>query len=125
MTSEPRARLGAKLATLTPGDIDVFFFTNGGAEANENAFKIARAFTGRQKILARYRSYHGGTAAAIAATGDPRRWTQPPMPGIVHVLDPYHGIERGWDTAEQALANLEEVITLEGPQTIAGFILET
>src|SRR5215471_7818189 len=58
LTTEPRARLGAKLAAITPGDIDVFFFTNGGAEANENAFKIARAFTGRQKILSRYRSYH-------------------------------------------------------------------
>ena len=57
------------LAELTPGDIDVFFFTNGGAEANENAFKIARAVTGRLKILARYRSYHGATAAAIAACG--------------------------------------------------------
>src|SRR5688500_3753828 len=71
MATEARGRLGAKLAQLAPGDIDVFFFTNGGAEANENAFKIARAVTGRQKILARYRSYHGGTAAAIAATGDP------------------------------------------------------
>src|SRR6187431_296912 len=124
MTTEVRARLGAKLAEITPGDIDAFFFTNGGAEANENAFKIARAVTGRQKILARYRSYHGGTAAAIAATGDPRRWTQPPMPGIIHVLDPYHGIERGWDNAADALAYLEEVIVLEGAQTIAAFILE-
>src|SRR6266850_579403 len=79
MATEARARLGEKLAGLTPGDIDVFFFTNGGAEANENAFKIARAVTGRQKILARYRSYHGATAAAMAATGEPRRWTQPPM----------------------------------------------
>ena len=125
MATEPRARLGAKLAEITPGDIDVFFFTNGGAEANENAFKIARAFTGRQKILARYRSYHGATAAAINATGDPRRWSQPPMPGVVHVLDPYHGIERGWETAAQSLAYLEEVIQLEGPQTIAAFILES
>jgi taurine--2-oxoglutarate transaminase len=125
MATEPRARLAEKLAGLTPGDIDVFFFTNGGAEANENAFKIARAFTGRQKILARYRSYHGGTAGAIAATGDPRRWSQPPAPGIVHVLDPYHGIQRGWDSADEALRNLEEVIELEGPQTIAAFILET
>ncbi len=124
-TTEPRARLGAKLAELTPGDIDVFFFTNGGAEANENAFKIARAYTGRQKILARYRSYHGATAAAITATGDPRRWSQSPMPGFVHVLDPYHGIERGWDSAETSLRYLEEVIQLEGPQTIAAFILET
>jgi len=125
MATEPRARLAAKLAEIAPGDIDVFFFTNGGAEANENAFKIARAVTGRQKILARYRSYHGGTAAAIAATGDPRRWTQPPMPGVVHVLDPYHGVERGWDSADDALRYLEEVVQLEGPQTIAAFILET
>ena len=125
MATEPRARLGAKLAALTPGDIDVFFFTNGGAEANENAFKIARAVTGRQKILARYRSYHGATGGVINATGDPRRWSQPPAAGIVHVLDPYHGIQHGWDTAEQALRYLEEVIQLEGPQTIAAFILET
>ena len=125
MATEPRARLGALLARITPGDIDAFFFTNGGAEANENAFKIARAVTGRQKILARYRSYHGATAAAISATGDPRRWSQPAMPGFVHVLDPYHGIARGWDTADEALAYLEEVIQLEGPSTIAAFILET
>jgi taurine---2-oxoglutarate transaminase len=124
MATEPRARLGAKLAELTPGDLDVFFFTNGGADANENAFKIARAYTGRQKILARYRSYHGATAAAIAATGDPRRWTQPPMPGIIHVLDPYHGVQRNSDTAEASLQYLEEVIQLEGAHTIAAFILE-
>src|SRR5436309_9426028 len=66
MATEPRARLGAKLAALAPGDIDVFFFTNGGAEANENAIKIGRAFTGRHKILARYRSYHGGTDGEMA-----------------------------------------------------------
>jgi len=125
MTTEPRARLGAKLAALTPGDIDVFFLTNGGAEANENAFKIARAYTGRPKILARYRSYHGGTAAAIAATGEPRSWSQAPLPGFVHVLDPYHGVARGWDSAAAALQYLEEVIQLEGPQTIAAFILES
>jgi taurine---2-oxoglutarate transaminase len=126
MATEPRARLGAKLAAIAPGDIDVFFFTNGGAEANENAIKIARAFTGRHKILARYRSYHGGTAGAMALTGDPRRWaSEPGIPGVVHVLDPYHGVERGWDSAEQSLAMLEEVIQLEGPQTIAAFFLET
>ncbi|MSO31125.1 MAG: aminotransferase class III-fold pyridoxal phosphate-dependent enzyme [Acidobacteria bacterium] len=124
MATEPRARLGAKLAEISPGDIDVFFFTNGGAEANENAFKIARAVTGRQKIMARYRSYHGATAAAINATGDPRRWSQPPMAGFIHVLDPYHGIARGWDTADESLRYLEEVIQLEGPSTIAAFILE-
>src|SRR5580765_4255354 len=124
LATEPRARLGAKLAEISPGDIDVFFFTNGGAEANENAFKIARAFTGRQKILARYRSYHGATAAAISATGDPRRWSQPPMAGVVHVLDPYHGIQRGWESVEASLAYLEEVVQLEGAHTIAAFILE-
>src|ERR1700757_103708 len=125
MATEVRALLGAKLAQLTPGDIDTFFFTNGGAEANENAIKIARAFTGRHKILARYRSYHGATAGAISLTGDPRRWAaEPGMPGVIHVFDPYHGIERGWDSAEHALATIEEVIQLEGPQTIAAFILE-
>ena len=125
MATEVRALLGAKLAQLTPGDIDTFFFTNGGAEANENAIKIARAFTGRHKILTRYRSYHGATAGAMSLTGDPRRWAaEPGIPGVIRVFDPYHGIERGWDSAEQALANIEEVIQLEGPQTIAAFILE-
>jgi taurine--2-oxoglutarate transaminase len=125
MATEPRARLGAKLAEITPGDIDTFFFTNGGAEANENAIKIARFFTGRHKILTRYRSYHGATAGSISLTGDPRRWAaEPGIPGVIRVFDPYHGIERGWDSVEQALANIEEVIHLEGPQTIAAFILE-
>src|ERR687895_1469197 len=126
MATEPRARLGQKLAEICPGDIDTFFFTNGGAEANENAIKLARFVTGRHKILARYRSYHGGTAGAITLTGDPRRWAaEPGIPGVVHVLDPYHGIQRGWDTADEALARLEETIQLEGPSTIAAFILET
>jgi taurine--2-oxoglutarate transaminase len=125
MATEARARLGAKLAEIAPGDIDVFFFTNGGSEANENAIKIARQYTGRHKVLARYRSYHGATAGSISLTGDPRRWiTEPGMSGVVHVLDPYHGVERGWDTAERALSLLEEVIQLEGPQTIAAFFLE-
>ena len=125
MATEPRARLGARLAEICPGDIDAFFFTNGGAEANENAIKIARWYTGRHKILAFYRSYHGGTAGSISLTGDPRRWAaEPGLPGIVHVLNPYHGIQRGWDDASTALAYLEEMIQLEGPNTIAGFILE-
>lgn len=126
LTSAPRALLGAKLATLTPGDLDVFFFTNGGSDANENAIRIARAVTGRHKILARYRSYHGATGGAIALTGDPRRWaSEPGMAGVVHVLDPYHGLARGWDDVPTALAYLEETIQLEGPSTIAAFILET
>jgi len=125
MATEVRARLGEKLARITPGDIDTFFFTNGGAEANENAIKLARFFTGRHKIIARYRSYHGATAGAISLTGDPRRWAaEPGMPGVIHVLDPYHGIERGWESAESSLALIEETIQLEGPHTIAAFILE-
>jgi taurine--2-oxoglutarate transaminase len=125
MATEPRARLGAKLAEVTPGDIDAFFFTLGGAESNEHAIKIARQFTGRHKILARYRSYHGGTGGAVTLTGDPRRWAaEPGLANVVHVLDPYHGIARGWDSAADALAALEEVIQLEGPQTIAAFVLE-
>jgi taurine---2-oxoglutarate transaminase len=126
MATEPRARLGQKLAEITPGDIDTFFFTNGGAEANENAIKLARFFTGRHKIIARYRSYHGATAGAISLTGDPRRWAaEPGIPGVVRVLDPYHGIERGWESAETSLAMIEEIIQLEGSHTIAAFILET
>jgi taurine---2-oxoglutarate transaminase len=126
MATEPRARLGARLAAITPGDIDAFFFTNGGAEANENAIRLARLATGRHKILARYRSYHGGSAGSLTLTGDPRRWaSEPGIPGVVHVLDPYHGIERGWDTAQQSLSMIEEVIQLEGPHTIAAFILES
>jgi taurine--2-oxoglutarate transaminase len=127
MAYETRARLGQKLATLWPGEMEKSFFTLGGAEANENAVRMARAYTGRQKILARYRSYHGATAQTIALTGDPRRWgnEQPPLPGIVHVLDPYHGTQRGFDDAETSLAQLRETIELEGPETIAAFILET
>jgi taurine--2-oxoglutarate transaminase len=126
MATEARARLGQKLAEITPGDIDTFFFTNGGAEANENAIKLARFFTGRHKIIARYRSYHGATAGAISLTGDPRRWAaEPGIPGVVRVLDPYHGIERGWESAESSLAMIEETIQLEGSHTIAAFILET
>src|SRR5439155_254150 len=84
----------------------VFFFTNGGAEANENAIKVARFYTGRHKILARYRSYHGATAGSMTLTGDPRRWAaEPGLPGVVHVLDPYHGIERGWESAASSLAD--------------------
>jgi len=125
MATGVRAELGRKLAELMPGDLDKVFFTLGGAEANENAIRIAKSMTGRQKILARYRSYHGATYATITLTGDPRRWAnEPGMPGVVHVLDPYHGTQRGTDDAQTALAYLEETIMLEGPETIAAFILE-
>src|SRR6266571_6348236 len=125
LATEVRARLGQKLAELLPGDIDKVFFTLGGTDANENAIKMARAVTGRPKILARYRSYHGSTGTAVQATGDPRRWpNEGSGSGVVHVLDPYHGIQRGWSTVEGSLADLEEAIQLEGPSTIAAFILE-
>jgi taurine--2-oxoglutarate transaminase len=126
MTFEGRAVLGRKLAELFPGDIEKSFFTLGGAEANENAIKLAKLYTGRQKILARYRSYHGSTAGAMQLTGDPRRWpNEPGIVGVVHVLDPYHGTRRPVDDADTALELLEETIELEGPSTIAAFILET
>jgi taurine--2-oxoglutarate transaminase len=125
MATDVRALLGRKLAELMPGDLDKVFFTLGGAEANENAIRLARMVTGRQKILARYRSYHGATYATISLTGDPRRWAnEPGMLGVVHVLDPYHGPQRSVDDAQASLAYLEETIALEGPETIAGFILE-
>ena len=92
----------------------------------ENAIRLARAYTGRHKILVRYRSYHGATAGAMSLTGDPRRWAnEPGISGVVRVLDPYHGIERGWDDAPTSLRMLEEVIQLEGAHTIAAFILES
>ncbi len=124
---ETRALLGQKLATLWPGEMEKSFFTLGGAEANENAIRIAKAFTGRDKIMVRYRAYHGATYLTSNLTGDPRRWANenPPMPGIVRVFDPYHGPDRPHDTAEQALDRLDEQIMLEGPDTIAAFILET
>jgi taurine--2-oxoglutarate transaminase len=125
MATEARARLGARLARIAPGEIDVFFFTNGGADANENAVRIARLVTGRQKIAARYRSYHGGTAGSLSLTGDPRRWAaEPGVPGVVRIPDYYHGIQRGFDSAEQVLAQTEEVLQMEGPQTIAAILVE-
>jgi taurine---2-oxoglutarate transaminase len=125
MAHEPRARLGAKLAEITPGDLDVVFFTNGGAEANENAIKLARQFTGRQKILSRYRSYHGATGQAIVATGDNRRWAaETGVSGFVRAPDPHRWGRPEPEPVERTLADLEEVIMFEGPHTIAGFILE-
>ena len=123
---ETRALLGQKLASLWPGDLEKTFFTLGGAEANENAIRMAKAFTGRSKVMVRYRSYHGATYLTANLTGDPRRWAneQPPVPGIVRVFDPYHGPDRPQDTADEALDRLEEQIVLEGPSTIAAFLVE-
>ena len=125
MATEMRARLSAKLAEITPGDIDAFFFTNGGAEANENAIRIARLFTGRHKIGARYRAYHGGTAGALTLTGDPRRWAaEPGIPGVFRIPDFYHGIQKGFETTEEVLSRTEEILELEGTKTIAALIVE-
>jgi taurine--2-oxoglutarate transaminase len=126
MATEPRARLGAKLAELTPGDIDTFFFTNGGAEANENAVKVARMFTGRHKIGVRYRAYHGGTAGAITLTGDPRRWAaEPGIPGVFRFPDFHRFGQPEPDPVGDVLAATEDVIMYEGPRTIAALIVET
>jgi taurine--2-oxoglutarate transaminase len=129
MTTEPRALLGKKLAEITPGDLKKTFFTLGGAEANENAIKIARFYTGRHKILARYRSYHGATHGAMALTGDYRRLpAEPAMPGVVHVLDPYcYRCPFGWTREtchRECIQHIEEVIEHEGPDQIAAIILE-
>ncbi len=128
--TEIRARVSKKLADLVPGDLNTFFYTLGGAEANENAIKAARQFTGRQKILARYRSYHGATNACMQLTGDPRRWAnEPGMPGVVHVMDPNpYDYSFGTTDAEKVANNLrylEEVITYEGGQNIAAMFIET
>ena len=124
--TEIRARLGQKLAEICPGDIDTFFFTNGGAEANENAVKLARMVTGRHKILARYRSYHGGTAGAMTLTGDPRRWAnEPGLVGVVRYPDTHRWGEPEPRPVQESLQGLEDVIRYEGPQTIAAVFLET
>ena len=128
--TQVRARLGKLMAEHTPGDINTFFFTLGGAEANENAAKAARLFTGRQKIMASYRSYHGGTALTMGLTGDPRRWAnEPAPPGIVHFMDPRPYDYSFGNTEEEVTANhlkyLEETIVMEGAHTIAAIFRET
>ncbi|MEK7704211.1 MAG: aminotransferase class III-fold pyridoxal phosphate-dependent enzyme [Myxococcota bacterium] len=128
--TEPRARLGKLLSEIVPGDINTFFFTLGGAEANENAIRAARLYTGRQKILSRYRSYHGGTNATMQLTGDPRRWAnEPGGPGYIHVMDPkpynYSFGSSDEEITKNYLTYLDEVLTYEGPHTIAAMIIET
>jgi taurine--2-oxoglutarate transaminase len=130
MATESRSRLGKLLAEVTPGDLSMSFFTNGGAEANENAIKLARWATGRHKIVARYRSYHGATAGGITLTGDPRRWAaEPGIPGVVRILDPYtYRCPAGHPDPCPVCTgapHLEEIIQYEGPQTVAAVILET
>ena len=133
MATPVRARVGKMLADLTPGDLNRFFFTLGGAEANENAIRVARMVTGRQKIMARYRSYHGATSGAISLTGDPRRWAnEPGLPGVVRFFDPYKyrsHLYREGDSDEmftrRCLDEIEETLMYEGPQTIAAIFVET
>jgi taurine---2-oxoglutarate transaminase len=133
MATAVRARVGRMLADLTPGDLNRFFFTLGGAEANENAIRIARMVSGRQKIMVRYRSYHGATAGAISLTGDPRRWAnEPGIPGVVRFFDPYKyrsHLYREGDSDEtfvqRCLEETEEIIQYEGPKTIAAIFVET
>ncbi|MCA9682108.1 MAG: aminotransferase class III-fold pyridoxal phosphate-dependent enzyme [Myxococcales bacterium] len=128
--TEARARLGARLAELCPGDIDTFFFTLGGAEANENAIRAARLYTGRQKILSSYRSYHGGTSLCMQLTGEPRRIpNEPGGPGFVHFMPPWpyeysFGADEDAITANH-LRYMEELLTYEKPDTIAAVIIET
>jgi taurine--2-oxoglutarate transaminase len=126
LATEPRARLGAKLAEITPGDLDTFFFTNGGAEAVENAIRVARMVTGRHKILVRYRAYHGGTAGALTLTGDPRRWaSEPGIPGVVRIPDFHKWGRKDPEPVDVALRDIEDVIRYEGGHTIAAVIVET
>jgi taurine--2-oxoglutarate transaminase len=130
MATESRSQLGRLLAEVTPGDLTMSFFTNGGAEANENAIKLARWYTGRHKIIARYRSYHGATAGAITLTGDPRRWpAEPGLPGVVRMLDPYtYRCPAGHPDPCPVCSgapHLEEILQYEGAHTVAALILET
>jgi taurine--2-oxoglutarate transaminase len=125
-STEPRARLSEKLAEITPGSLKKTFYSTSGTEANEVAFKIARAYTGKHKILSRYRSYHGATAASLSASGDPRRVAQgpeiqPEVPGMVKGPDPYaYG---SCLDPDQSLEYIDEMLTLEG-DTVAGVLVE-
>jgi taurine--2-oxoglutarate transaminase len=130
MANDKRSELARLLAEVTPGDLRYSFFTNGGAEANENAIKLARWATGRHKVIARYRSYHGATAGAITLTGDPRRWhAEPGMPGVVRMLDPYtYRCPAGHPDPCPVCTgapHLEEILQYENPETVAAVILET
>ncbi|MFD0267631.1 aspartate aminotransferase family protein [Streptomyces sp. NPDC127106] len=126
-----RSEAARLIAERTPGDLDKVFFTNGGAEAVENAVRMARLHTGRHKVLSTYRSYHGATAAAINLTGDPRRWpSDTAAAGVVHFWGPFlyrsafHAATEA-EECERALRHLEDTIAFEGPASIAAIILET
>jgi taurine--2-oxoglutarate transaminase len=137
MATKVRAVASKMIAELTPaGALTKILFTLGGADANENAVKLARGYTGRFKILTRNRSYHGATAGAMALTGDPRRQTWEPglMPGVVHFLDPYRYRSTFHRTnpnisdkefCQDYLNHLEEIILYEGPETVAAVLMES
>ena len=129
--NDARSEAARLIAERAPGDLNMVFFTNGGAEATENAMRMARLHTGRHKVLTTYRSYHGATAGAIQATGDPRRWpSEPSMPGVIKFWGPYpyrsafHSSSDEEET-ERALQHLREVIMVEGPGNVAAIMLES
>lgn len=128
---EARSQAAAMIAARAPGDLDSVFFTNGGADANEHAIRMARLHTGRHKVLAAYRSYHGGTSGAMALTGEPRRWgSEPSFAGVVHFWGPYpyrsafHS-ESPEQECERALEHLRQTVAVEGPQHVAAIVLES
>jgi taurine---2-oxoglutarate transaminase len=131
MATDVRGRLGRKIAEITPGNLTKTFFTLGGAEAIENAIKLARIYTGRFKIITQYRAYHGATYGAITAGGDPRKFAvdSQSMPNIVHVENPY-AYRCPWNSSsieecgERAIAHLERVIKFENPESVAAILLE-
>lgn len=129
--NDARSEAARMISEVTPGELNKVFFTNGGADANEHAVRMARLHTGRYKVLSRYRSYHGGTDTAINLTGDPRRWPNDRgADGVVHFFGPFLYRSRFHATTEEeecqrALDHLDELIRMEGPSTIAAIILET
>ena len=130
VANEARGEAAKRIVGLAGKEHVKVFFTNGGADGNENAIRMARLFTGRHKVLSFYRSYHGNTSAAIAATGDPRRWPNEFAHGHVHFFGPYLYRTAFWATNEaeeckRALEHLENTIIFEGPNTIAAILLET
>lgn len=126
-----RSEAARLIAERTPGELDRVFFTNGGADAVEHAVRMARLHTGRPKVLARYRSYHGGTETAVNLTGDPRRWPNDRgSSGVVHFFGPFLYRSQFYardedEESQRALAHLEQTIAMEGPDTIAAVILES
>ena len=129
--NDARSEAARLICELAPGDLNMVFFTNGGAEATENAIRMARVHTGRHKVLSAYRSYHGGTAAAIQLTGDPRRWgSEPSTTGIIKFWGPYPYRSQFYsasdsEESERALQHLEDVIMVEGANNIAAIVLES